>query len=119
MKTKFSLKNKAAIITGGGSGIGKAIAETFSQQGALVHILDYDLQSALQTVEAIKAKGFLATAHHCDVANFEQVSDIISNISSHTSVDILVNNAGVAHVGNIESCEEEDLDRLYNINING
>ena len=119
MKTKFSLKNKAAIITGGGSGIGKAIAETFSQQGALVHILDYDLESALETVEAIKAKGFLATAHHCDVANFEQVSDIISNISSHTSVDILVNNAGVAHVGNIESCEEEDLDRLYNINIKG
>jgi len=119
MKTKFSLKNKAAIITGGGSGIGKAIAETFSQQGALVHILDYDLESALETVEAIKANGFLATAHHCDVANFEQVSDIISNISSHTSVDILVNNAGVAHVGNIESCEEEDLDRLYNINIKG
>ena len=119
MKTKFSLKNKAAIITGGGSGIGKAIAETFSQQGALVHILDYDLESALETVEAIKANGFLATAHHCDVANLEQVSDIISNISSHTSVDILVNNAGVAHVGNIESCEEEDLDRLYNINIKG
>jgi len=119
MKTKFSLKNKSAIITGGGSGIGKAIAETFSQQGAHVHILDYDLQSASEAVEAIKANGFLATAYHCDVANFQQVSDIISNISSHTSVDILINNAGVAHVGNIETCEEEDLDRLYNINIKG
>ena len=119
MKTKFSLNNKSAIITGGGSGIGKAIAETFSQQGAHVHILDYDLQSASEAVEAIKAKGFLATAYYCDVANFQQVSDIISNISSHTSVDILINNAGVAHVGNIETCEEEDLDRLYNINIKG
>jgi 2-keto-3-deoxy-L-fuconate dehydrogenase len=119
MKTKFSLKNKSAIITGGGSGIGKAIAETFSQQGAHVHILDYDLQSASEAVEAIKAKGFLASAYYCDVANFQQVSDIISNISSHTSVDILINNAGVAHVGNIETCEEEDLDRLYNINIKG
>jgi len=119
MKTKFSLNNKSAIITGGGSGIGKAIAETFSQQGANVHILDYDLQSASEAVEAIKAKGFLATAYYCDVANFQQVSDIISNISSHTSVDILINNAGVAHVGNIETCEEEDLDRLYNINIKG
>jgi NAD(P)-dependent dehydrogenase (short-subunit alcohol dehydrogenase family) len=119
MKTKFSLNNKSAIITGGGSGIGKAIAETFSQQGAHVHILDYDLQSASEVVEAIKAKGFLATAYYCDVANFQQVSDIISNISSHTSVDILINNAGVAHVGNIETCEEEDLDRLYNINIKG
>ena len=119
MKTKFSLNNKSAIITGGGSGIGKAIAETFSQQGAHVHILDYDLQSASEAVEAIKAKGFLATAYYCDVANFQQVSNIISNISSHTSVDILINNAGVAHVGNIEICEEEDLDRLYNINIKG
>ena len=119
MKTKFSLNNKSAIITGGGSGIGKAIAETFSQQGAHVHILDYDLQSASEAVEAIKATGFLATAYYCDVANFQQVSDIISNISSHTSVDILINNAGVAHVGNIETCEEEDLDRLYNINIKG
>jgi len=119
MKTKFSLKNKSAIITGGGSGIGKAIAETFSQQGAHVHILDYDLQSASKAVQAIKTKGFLATAYYCDVANFQQVSDIISNISSHTSVDILINNAGVAHVGNIETCEEEDLDRLYNINIKG
>ena len=119
MKTKFSLNNKSAIITGGGSGIGKAIAETFSQQGAHVHILDYDLQSASEAVEAIKAKGFLASAYYCDVANFQQVSNIISNISSHTSVDILINNAGVAHVGNIETCEEEDLDRLYNINIKG
>ena len=119
MKTKFSLKNKSAIITGGGSGIGKAIAKTFSQQGAHVHILDYDLQSASETVESIVAKGFLATAYHCDVSNFQQVSDIVLNISSHTSIDILINNAGVAHVGNIESCEEEDLDRLYNINIKG
>ena len=81
MKTKFSLNNKSAIITGGGSGIGKAIAETFSQQGAHVHILDYDLQSASEAVEAIKAKGFLATAYYCDVANFQQVSDIISNMT--------------------------------------
>ena len=119
MDNKFSLKNKNAIITGGGSGIGKAIAETFSQQGALVHILDYDLQSASETVEAIKAKGFLATAYHCDVANFKQVSKIISTIASSNTVDILINNAGVAHVGNTESCDEEDLDRLYNINVKG
>ena len=113
MKTKFSLKNKSAIITGGGSGIGKAIAETFSQQGALVHILDYDLQSAIKTVEAIKEKGFLATAHHCDVANFEQVSDIISDISSHTSVDILVNNAGGPPGGPLLSNKIDDFDAPF------
>jgi len=119
MNNKFSLKNKNAIITGGGSGIGKAIAETLSIQGAYVHILDYDIDSANKTANDIKAQNLLANAYFCDVSNFEQVSKTISSITSLGSIDILINNAGIAHVGNIESCEEEDLDRLYNINIKG
>lgn len=119
MNNKFSLKNKNAIITGGGSGIGKAIAETLSIQGAYVHILDYDIDSANKTAHDIKAQNLLANAYFCDVSNFEQVSKTISSITSLDSIDILINNAGIAHVGNIESCEEEDLDRLYNINIKG
>ena len=119
MNIKFSLKNKNAIITGGGSGIGKAIAETLSIQGAYVHILDYDIDSANDTAQDIKAQNLLANAYFCDVSNFEEVSKTISSIASLGSIDILINNAGIAHVGNIESCEEEDLDRLYNINIKG
>jgi len=119
MNIKFSLKNKNVVITGGGSGIGKAIAETLSIQGAYVHILDYDIDSANETAQDIKAQNFLANAYFCDVSNLQQVSKTISSIASSGSIDILINNAGIAHVGNIESCEEEDLDRLYNINIKG
>jgi len=119
MNIKFSLKNKNVVITGGGSGIGKAIAETLSIQGAYVHILDYDIDSANETAQDIKAQNFLANAYFCDVSNLQQVSKTIASIASLGSIDILINNAGIAHVGNIESCEEEDLDRLYNINIKG
>ena len=117
--SKFSLKNKVAIVTGGGSGIGKAISLTFSEQGAKVHILDFNIDGANKTVSEIKEKGRKAEAHKCDVSNQKNVNAIINNISKTEDIHILVNNAGIAHIGNIEAVEEEDLDRLYNVNIKG
>ena len=117
--TKFSLKGKTAIVTGGGSGIGKSISETFALQGAKVHILDFNLEGAQEAVSEIVNKGQLAQAHKCDVSNQKNVNEIISEISNTENIDILVNNAGIAHIGNIEACEETDLDRLYNVNIKG
>jgi len=96
MNAKFSLKNKTAIITGGGSGIGKAIATTFAQHGALVQILDSDINSATQ--EEILALGFLAQVHQCDVKNTTQVHEIIQKIGKDTTIDILINNAGTDHL---------------------
>ncbi|MFI1773457.1 SDR family NAD(P)-dependent oxidoreductase [Thalassobellus citreus] len=116
---KFSLKNKVAIVTGGGSGIGKAISLTFAKQGAKVHILDFNIEAAEETISEIKAIEAQAEAHKCDVANQQNVVDIINNITQNEKIDILINNAGIAHVGNIESVEEGDLDRLYNVNIKG
>ncbi|KJD31164.1 short-chain dehydrogenase [Tamlana nanhaiensis] len=117
--SKFSLKNKVAIVTGGGSGIGKAISLTFAQQGAQVHILDFNLEAAQETVKEIEVTQGSAQAHKCDVANKANVDSIIKTITQNGNIDILINNAGIAHVGNIEACEEEDLDRLYNVNIKG
>lgn len=117
--TKFSLKGKTVIVTGGGSGIGKAIAQTFALQEAIVHILDFNIENAQETVNEIKSNGQLAEAHKCDVSNQKNVNAIIEKITGSENIDILVNNAGIAHVGNIEACEEEDLDRLYNVNIKG
>ena len=117
--TKFSLKNKVAIVTGGGSGIGKAISITFAKQGAKVHILDFNLNGAMETIDEIKALGEQAFAHECDVSNQKNVTAIIHRISNVEPIDILINNAGIAHVGNIELVEEEDLDRLYNVNVKG
>ena len=119
MKIKFSLEKKIAIITGGGSGIGQSIARTFAEQGAQVHILDFNIDAANETAEEIIKQGFLAKAHKCDVSDYEKVSKIVNQISDISSIDILINNAGIANIGNIEACSEKDLDRLYKINIKG
>lgn len=117
--SKFNLNGKTTILTGGGSGIGQAIAETFAEQGSIVHILDYNIDAATSVANDINSKGYTAKAHKCDVANQKVVNAIIDQISAMESIDILINNAGIAHVGNVEAVLESDLDRLYNVNIKG
>ena len=119
MSSKFRLNNKTALITGGGSGIGKAIALTFAQQNANVHIIDFNIEAAQNSVRELNHQGYKAVAHHCDVSDYNQLLEIVQNIAKSTSIDILINNAGIAHVGNIEAVEESDLDRLYQTNIKG
>jgi len=115
----FSLKGKSVIVTGGGSGIGKAISRKFAAQGAFVHILEMNPDNANETVKEIGKEQGQVLAHQCNVANQTEVLKVIGTILKKSPVDILVNNAGVAHVGNIENTSEEDLDRLYSINIKG
>ena len=117
--SKFSLIGKTAIITGGASGIGKAISKIFAEQGAKIHILDINKEGATQTANEIRKANQKATAHCCDVSNQKNVNEIIKNIITTDAIDILVNNAGIAYIGSIEKTEEEDLDRLYNVNIKG
>jgi NAD(P)-dependent dehydrogenase (short-subunit alcohol dehydrogenase family) len=116
---KFSLKNKTVIVTGGGSGIGKAISKTFAKQGAKVHILDFNETSLKETVSEINLLTSSAEGYFCDVSIQKEVNLIIKKITEKKNIDILINNAGIAHVGNIESVEEDDLDLLYNVNIKG
>ena len=117
--TTFNLNNKVAVITGGGSGIGKAISLTFAENGAHVIILEQDKKGGQQTTDEIGAKGGHSSFFACDVSNQQQVKSIIGNIANDQPINILVNNAGVAHVGNVENTSEEDFDRLYQINIKG
>lgn len=116
---KFSLKGKTALVTGGGSGIGKAIAITFAEQGAHVCILDFNADNGNATVSEIKNNKGSASFHQCDVSNQEQMELIFREIDGDHTIDILINNAGIAHVGNIENTNPEDLDRLYNVNVKG
>lgn len=117
---KFSLKNKTAVITGGGSGIGKAISETFAEMGATVHILDMNVEEGSQTASEISAKHKAAFFYKCDVSNYEQIEKVLKEVhASNTRIDILINNAGIGFVGNIEETTEDDMDRLYNVNIKG
>jgi NAD(P)-dependent dehydrogenase (short-subunit alcohol dehydrogenase family) len=116
----FSLKSKVAIITGGGSGIGQAIAATFARQGAQVIILERNASAAEKTVSAIVKKHGLAEAIACDVSNQSQVVAAVESIrKKFRRIDILVNSAGVAKVANLENTTEEELDRLYSVNIKG
>ena len=117
--TKFSLHNKGLVLTGGGSGIGEAIALTFARQGATVYILDFNIEAAEETVKQIELEGFSAKAYACDISKQNEVNECIDKIAKLNSIDILINNAGIAHVGNIEAVEEADLDRLYEVNIKG
>ncbi|HUH19450.1 SDR family oxidoreductase [Albibacterium sp.] len=111
----FNLKGKSAVITGGGSGIGRAIALLFAKQGAKVYILEFNEQSAQQTAEEINQFGE-AYAFSCDVSNQDQVLDAFNRMDK---VDILVNNAGIAHIGNLEKTAEADFERVYQVNVKG
>jgi len=112
----LDLKGKTAVVTGGGSGIGKAVATVFARQGAAVHIIELNLENGEHVVNEIKAAGGVAYAHACDVSNQQQVSAVFDHIQT---IDILVNNAGVAHVGKADTTTEEDFVRLFNINVKG
>ncbi|SKB55606.1 NAD(P)-dependent dehydrogenase, short-chain alcohol dehydrogenase family [Parapedobacter luteus] len=110
------LAGKTAIITGGGSGIGRAISLRFAQEGAAVHILELNTAVADTLVEAIGAFGGQASVHSCDVSKQEMVCDVVRGIGT---ADILVNNAGIAHVGDLEHTTEADFDRIYAVNVKG
>lgn len=112
----FSLENKKAVITGGGSGIGKAIAETFARQGAVVHIIELNENNAIQTVTGIKEEGGKAFAYGCDVSDQEQVKKIFEKIGE---MDILVNCAGIAHIGKADTTSTEDFTSVFNVNVKG
>lgn len=110
------LNNKVAVITGGGSGIGKAIAELFAQEGAYVHIIDLNAEVAQSAADSIISAGGQAKLHTCNVAEQADVTRVVESIGR---VDILVNNAGIAHVGNLEKCSSEDFERVFHVNVKG
>lgn len=112
----FSLTGKKAVVTGGGSGIGKAIATILAKQGAEVHIIELGVEQASATLEDIKNNGGNAFAYACDVANHQAVSNTFNEIGK---IDILINNAGIAHVGKVDTTSETDFDRVMNVNVKG
>lgn len=112
----FSLQGKSAVITGGGSGIGKAIAMAYAAQGAIVHILDINMQEARIVADEINQQGGKAYVYTCDVSDQKNVLSVFSQIGP---VQILVNNAGIAHVGNAEGTPEDDFDRIIRVNVKG
>jgi NAD(P)-dependent dehydrogenase (short-subunit alcohol dehydrogenase family) len=112
----FSLQNKKAVVTGGGSGIGKAISVLFAKQGAEVHIIELTEESAKTAVDEIKANGGKVFSYACNVASQEEVSATFEKIGN---INILINNAGIAHVGKVDTTPAADFDRVMEVNVKG
>lgn len=116
---EFRLDGKTAVVTGGGSGIGRAIALKFAASGATVHILDVNLQDAENVAGEIRGSGATVAAFACDVGNQAEVISTFANIARREHVDILVNNAGISQIGNVENTPEDAFDRILRVNVKG
>lgn len=115
-----SLANQTAVITGGGSGIGRAISETFAGAGAAVAVFDLDETAAGETIAAIEAAGGRAEFFRCDVSDPSSVESAVGAArEAFGGISILVNNAGIANIGTATNTAESDFDRVMRVNVKG
>lgn len=114
------LKNKVAVVTGSGSGIGRAIAEKFVQEGAKVVVADYQEKSGQETVDLINSAGGQAVFSLTDVSNAEQVQATIKlAIEKFGGLDIMVNNAGVALMADLTNTTDEIWQKTIDVDLKG
>lgn len=114
------LENKIAIVTGGGTGIGRSIALTFAKEGADIVVCGRTVSTLEKVDEEIKALGKRSLAVPTDVSIKEQVQNVVKQtIAKYSKIDILVNNAGVGQRRLIADMSEEDWDTVIDINLKG
>ncbi len=111
------LQNKVCIVTGGARGIGKATAKKFIDEGGIVTIADYDESSGTTATEEL---GENCTFVKTDVSNSESVRSLINQAKNdHGRIDIIVNNAGILQDNTLEKMDEEQFDKVIQVNLRG
>jgi 3-oxoacyl-[acyl-carrier protein] reductase len=114
------LKDKVVIITGSGSGLGKAAALLFAKNGAKVVVADYNVFSAKEVAEQIQEHGGEALFKHLDVTDRDSVEDMVKHtIRIYGKIDILINNAGITRDKTLLKMTEEQFDAVINTNLKG
>lgn len=112
------LKNRVAVVTGAGSGIGQASADIMATEGALVIVVDRSEPAALAAVEKITARGGLAQAMVADVSDQAAIEHLVHSIlAQHQRIDILHNHAGIQVEGSLEQVSTEGFDHSFAVNV--
>jgi NAD(P)-dependent dehydrogenase (short-subunit alcohol dehydrogenase family) len=116
----YSLQGRKAIVTGGGSGIGRSIAVRLADEGCDVAVVDINADAARETAEQVRAKGGLAMSASADVGSKESVEAALDGLMSELgAVDILVNNAGILRIGPMLEMDEKDWSDTFRVNVDG
>ena len=112
------LKNKVAIVTGAGSGIGRSIALAFAREGAKVVVADLNEKGGLETVDLVKKEKEEAIFVKVDVSQAENIDQMVEVcLKEFGQVDILVNNAGIVKMSPLHETTEEDWDKILGVNL--
>lgn len=117
----FSLKGKKGFITGAARGIGKCLAEAFTEMGASIAIVDIDIEEAEKTAgELADRYSAHTTAIRCDVTDAEDVERMMETfIKEYGTIDFAINNAGIANTYPAEEISSKDFKKVVDINLNG
>jgi NAD(P)-dependent dehydrogenase (short-subunit alcohol dehydrogenase family) len=116
----MKLKDKKAMVTGAGQGIGKAIALKMAQEGADVVVVEWNRDTGVQTQKEIEALGRRCLLFSLDVADRRQVDQMVAEvIATFKRIDILVNNAGFDRPGSLLKTKKEDWDAVFGVQLTG
>jgi len=120
MSTRQGLKDKVAIITGAGQGIGKATALRFADEGAKVIVAEYNVNTGEAVASEIRDAGVDVQFIQVDISSRESVQSLVSTVmNTHSQIDILVNNAGVIMDNTLKKMTDEEFDRVISVNLRG